>query len=409
MPMGDDILDAERLVQRLREERREREARNQDNRYVGGLEMQKDNKETSPGTFGIEFEVNNVSRLCRDLPPGWGYTNDISVQSNATLFRGKPLKITSKAIKNGGRGERVGVEIVSPILKDLKSVVDVLDNIKETGVKTNSKDCGIHIHVSFPSGGAILSLFKLALKYEPIFYAVGTFGGFSRGKYKDYIYQRPLQYPPIVKIAKTNTDLEEGNTYYGYSFDVDKFQTVKDTKDFGEFMSQGTGGKYHGAKYCGINFYSYFYRNTIELRTFNLTTNYSYLKAIVNLSRDFALAGIKEFYSRDEGDKIEVNYINDMSKENILALLEEFLSRYSTYTDKEDIYTLKLLLDNAPKISIPKKVMFHLLFHRNGDNSRVQIYSKKRFLPEKVDIANAIRPEPENLKDYVFEGGLCAN
>jgi len=366
-------------------------------------------KETSPGTFGIELEVNNVRQLVKPLPKGWDYTNDISVQSNASMFRGKPVKVEDNKFAKALRGDRVGVEIVSPIISDFKDVINVLDNIKETGVKTDAKDCGIHVHVSFPRGDAITSLFKLGLKYEPLFYAVGTFGGFSRGVYKDYIYQRPMAYPPISKIAKTRRDIEDEHYYYGYCYDVSKFSQVLDDKDFADFLATDGGTKYHSAKYCGLNFYSYFYRSTVEIRTFNLTTNYSYLKAAINLSRDFALSGLKEYYSRSEGDDIEINYINDMSKEDIQALLEEFLSRYSTFLDEEDAYTLRLLVRNAPKINIEKKVLFHLIFHRNGDNSRILQFKNKKFLPEKLSIADAIKPEAENLGNYDFEGGLCAN
>lgn len=376
----------------------------------GGLDMPtREEKVLSPGTFGLEFEINNVNQLCRPLPPGWNYTNDISVQSKATLFRGKPVQSVSDKIKLTGRGKKVGVEIVSPIISKFDDVVTVLDNIKETGIKTKSKDCGIHVHVSFPRGDAIVSLFKLALKYEPLFYAAGTFGGFSRGVYKDYIYQRPLSHPPIVKIAKTNDDLERGRVYYGRAFDHDKFSTVETEEDFAAFISEKTGGKYHGAKYCGLNFYSYFYRSTVEVRTFNLTTNYSYLKAVINMSRDFAFAGINEFYSRKEGDKIEVNFINDMSHDDILALFEEFTERYATFMDKEDIYTIKQIIKNSPKIVIPPDVLFHLIFHRNGDNSRIQTYTKKRFLPDEINIENAIKPVPEQLEDYDFQGDLCAS
>lgn len=371
--------------------------------------MRTNKQETSPGTFGIEIEVNNVRNLVRQLPAGWEYTNDISVQSNASIFRGKPVKINSDSEKFAMHADRVGVEIVSPIISEFEDVISVLDNIKETGVKTNSKDCGIHVHVSFPRGDAIVSLFKLALKYEPLFYAIGTFGMFSRGVFKNYIYQRPIQYPPILKIARTREDLENGDIYYGYAFDVDKFHLVKNESDFGDFISANTGGKYHGAKYCSINFYSYFYRSTVEIRTFNLTTNYAYLKAAINLSRDFALAGLKEYYSRNEGDKIEKNDINDMSKQDILALLDEFLSRYSTYTDEEDAYILKHIVKKSPEISIPKKVLFHLIYHRNGDNSRVQRYKQDKLVPEALDIGDAIQPKPEDLYDYNFEGGICAS
>jgi len=366
-------------------------------------------KETSPGTFGIEIEINNVQRLIKPLPVGWDYTNDISIQSNAPIFRGKPVDINDVRFTKAVQGSKVGIEIVSPIISDFKDVISIVDNIKETGVKTNAKDCGIHIHVSFPKGNAITSLFKLGLKYEPLFYAVGTFGGFSRGVYKDYIYQRPMAYPPISKIAKIKQEEDYEPYYYGYCYDINKFSEVMNEKDFSNFLATREMVKYHSAKYCGLNFYSYFYRSTIEVRTFNLTTNYSYLKAAINLSRDFALAGLKEYYSRSEGEVIQVNFINDMSKQDLQALLEEFLSRYSTFLDEEDAYTLRLLIRNAPKIDIKKKVLFHLIFHRNGDNSRILQFKDKKFLPEKLDISDAIKPKAENLGNYDFEGDLCAN
>ena len=404
----------EMLHQRARERHDERIANHVRRRGLD-LEIRGDDmaritkQDTSPGTFGIEFEVNNVRELVQPLPSGWNYTNDISIQSNAIMFRGKPVQVENEKFIKAMRGDRVGVEIVSPIISDFKDVISVVDNIKETGVKTNSRDCGIHVHVSFPRGDAITSLFKLGLKYEPLFYAIGTFGGYSRGVYKDYIYQRPMAYPPISKIAKTRMDAGDDPYYFGYCYDINKFNRVKSDKDFSNFIATDGGTKYHSAKYCGLNFYSYFYRGTIEVRTFNLTTNYSYLKAAINLSRDFALAGLKEYYSRSEGDAVEVNFINDMTKEEILALLDEFLSRYSTFTDEEDAYTLRLLVKNSPKIEIKKKVLFHLIFHRNGDNSRVLQFKDKKFLPEKLSIGDAIQPKPENLGKYDFEGELCAN
>lgn len=376
---------------------------------VGRNMPEKQEPKVSTGTFGLEFEINNVSRLCKDLPPGWSYTNDISVQARAQMFKGKPVKSESEKFQLHNNKNTVGVEIVSPIVESFDNISEVLDIIKETGIKTKSKDCGIHIHVSFPRGDAIVSLFKLALKYEPLFYAAGTFGGFSRGVYKNYIYQRPLQYPPIVKIAKTNSDLEDGFIYYGHVFDVENFKTVETAEDFGNFLSERTSGKYHAAKYCGINFYSYFYRGTVELRTFNLTTNYSHLKAVINMSRDFAFAGIKEFYSEKEGKELQLNHINDMTKEDLLALFEEFSERYSTYMDAEDIYTIRQLIQNSPNFNIPDKVFFHQIFHRNGDNSRVYTYVPKRFLPEEIDTSDAIKPLAERLDDYDFQGDLCAN
>lgn len=356
----------------------------------------------SPGTFGIEIEVNNVQQLIRPLPPGWVYTNDISVQSRSKMFRGKPVDYVSKKFKKSGKRERVGVEIVSPVLSNFEDTLEVLDNIKETGIKTKSMDCGIHVHVSYPRGDAVVSLFKLALKYEPLFYAIGTFGGFSRGVAKGYIYQRPLTFPPIVKIAKTQSHLEAGKVYYGYAFDVNKFHLVKNESDFRDFISEHTGGKYHAAKYCGINFYSHFYRSTVEMRTFNLTTNYSYLKAAVNLSRDFVFAGIRDYYAGEDGADIVINNINDMETEDLLLLFDEFQSKFTNFMDSEDIFTIRELISRAPKISIPEKAYFHLIFHRNGDNSRIHTYSNSEFIPAEIDIEDAIKPKAEDLIDYEF-------
>jgi len=356
----------------------------------------------SPGTFGIEIEINNIQRLGRNLPPGWEYTNDISVQSKAKMFRGKPVQYLTKKFEYNIKTERVGVEIVSPVLSNFEDMLDVLDNIKETGIKTKSMDCGVHVHVSYPRGDAIVSLFKLALKYEPLFYAVGTFGGFSRGVRKGYIYQRPLIHPPIVKIAASKNHLESGKVYHGYAFDVNKFHLVTNEAEFKDFIAEQIGGKYHAAKYCGINFYSHFYRSTVELRTFNLTTNYSYLKAAVNLSRDFVFAGIRDFYAGSEGADIQINNINNLSTEDLLILFDEFQSKYTNFMDSEDTFTIKELISRAPAITIPEKTFFHLMFHRNGDNSRIHIYRDDRFLPEKLDTTDAIKPTAEDLVDYEF-------
>ena len=169
----------EGLEARLMERRRKRKAEldlevkamEERRRALGGERYRGDNmergngKDLSPGTFGIEIEVNNVRELMKPLPEGWKYTNDISVQSNAIMFRGKPAQVEDLKYIKAMEGDRIGTEIVSPIISDFKDVVNVLDNIKETGVKTNAKDCGIHVHISFPRGDAVIPLFKLGLKF----------------------------------------------------------------------------------------------------------------------------------------------------------------------------------------------------------------------------------------------------
>lgn len=362
-------------------------------------------KETGAGTFGIEFEINNVRTLRRELPKGWKYTGDISVESKGASYNGKPLEISSKKKYFERNIRNFGIEIVSPILGDFDELLDVLDNIKETGIKTDSKDCGIHVHVSYPKGDSILSLFRLALKYEPLFYAIGSFGKFSRGKFKNYIYQRPLMYPPIVKVAKRSS---EGH-YFGHSFDISNFKNVENEKDFRTFLGAETSTKYHGSKYCGINFYSYFHRSTVEIRTFNITTNYNYLKAAINFARDFVFAGIKEYYLQNQPEDLEINFINDLNTDDLLYLFQDYSEKYTTFMDREDILIIQNLIRNSPKITIPEKVMFHLLYHRNGDNSRIQHYSKKELMPEKVSVEDAIKPKAERRCDYDFKGDLCAN
>ena len=89
--------------------------------------------------------------------------------------------------------------------------------------------------------------------------------------------------------------------------------------------------------------------------------------------------------------------------------MEEFITRYSTFTDDEDIFTLRQLITDSPKIEIPRKVLFHLLFHRNGDNSSIFKYRKKTLLPKAESYEDAIQPVPEQIDEYDFEGELCAN
>lgn len=154
-------------------------------------------------TFGVEIETTlpreqtsgvRRSRLRFPLRAGWQVKSDPSIRPS-------------------NRSTRVGVEIVSPVLRGasgLRSVVQVADVLTEHGACGNDS-CGVHVHVGWPENApraALKRLARLFAQYEEGIYA--TNGSQARRSNR---YSRG-----IADEHSVRADLERGQPHHGRYF-----------------------------------------------------------------------------------------------------------------------------------------------------------------------------------------------
>lgn len=167
-------------------------------------------------------------------------------------------------------GSVPGGEVVSPPLdfddEDQRAQVDrAVAAMVRAGAVTDPS-AGIHIHVDARDLTAeqVAAVGRLFAKFEDLIYAIAASGWQTVRSGGMATYCRPLTEDQIQGFTRVKSNRQLERAYYGR-------------------VMNGSAGHGHGARYCGINIHSWFFRGTIEFRVFNSSLNSERIQAYIAL------------------------------------------------------------------------------------------------------------------------------
>jgi hypothetical protein len=168
-----------------------------------------------------------------------------------------------------------GIEIQVPASnrgKTSKLVKQACQSLEENGFAI-SKECGLHIHIEYPSRlKTIKRLLLMIYACEPVFYALNP-----KSRQDNHYCQPLLKTFSVAEILKTKT-IEIDQLFYSKKHPRLTKSRIKDFKRF----------KWNECRYFGFNLHSLFHQKTIEFRYHAGTMNphkiiqwINFLKAIL--------------------------------------------------------------------------------------------------------------------------------
>ena len=215
--------------------------------------------------FGIEIETlgrtrADVARAIQSVVGGTGaHTGGMYDAWEVTDLRDRVWKVVTDS--SIGASREFQAEVVSPILTygDIEQLQEVVRAIRRAGARVD-RSCGIHVHcdASAFDGRTLANLAKMVYKQEPlILHALGV----SEARLQRYT--RPLddEFIRRVEAARPRTADELNPLWYG--------QRTTNPEH------------YHRSRYSGVNFHSYWHRNTLEFRWFQGTNHAGKVKAYI--------------------------------------------------------------------------------------------------------------------------------
>lgn len=161
-------------------------------------------------------------------------------------------------------GSVSGGEMVSPPLMidepaDREQVTRAIEAIKAAGAYTDPS-AGIHVHIDGSGMDAtqVAAVARIFTKFEDCIYRVAS-SGWETMRAGAVGFAGPLPYNRAQRIARAKTEDQVARAYYGAAN--------------GTNVAYRMTAHHDGARYCGLNLHSWFYRKTIEFRVFNSSLN----------------------------------------------------------------------------------------------------------------------------------------
>jgi len=215
--------------------------------------------------FGVELELVSIARpeAARAIQSVVGgtiqHTHGVYDAWEVTALDGRVWKAVTDSSLSAPR--HLQAEIVSPILRygDIEQLQQVVRALRRAGGRADGS-CGCHCHVDGAAfdGRTLANLAKMVYKQEPlILHALGV----SEARLQRYT--RPLddEFIRRVEAARPRTADELNPLWYG--------QRTTNPEH------------YHRSRYSGVNFHSYWHRNTLEFRWFQGTNHAGKVKAYI--------------------------------------------------------------------------------------------------------------------------------
>ncbi len=262
-------------------------------------------------TVGLEFESVGLTQkagsgILASLPMGLGFNFKVHRDASSEMF-GYPIGLFGR----GNRAEKVvsfnahtpearklfrstnmekyGFELISNPL-DIRTaelaIWALLPKLEYSG-DFFSKRCASHIHVGMMKNLEVAKkILRLGLWADELFYALSGMGGEYRGSINNSIYARPLISGPYIQNR-------------GSFYQILNWERALAAESFSDFFTayhidiNNNAGKFHPARYFGINIYSILVHGTLEFRHFNQSFNPALVCAITKLCQLFSEISIK--------------------------------------------------------------------------------------------------------------------
>lgn len=225
-------------------------------------------------TFGIEIEMNNISRshaqrivakVLRDLGPATtghkrSYDNHYVIDHTGREWKCE----YDSSIRNVGEGT---CEFVTPICRyeDIELVQKIVRALREAGAKTDSS-CGIHVHVGAAphTAQSLKRLTAFFVGRQDLFYEALEIGA-RENRWCKKTDRQVLKEMKAEKDSLTKRSVER----IWYSKANDNYQGGIDHSH------------YNLTRYHGLNLHAVFTKGTIEFRLFNGTLHAGKIKAYI--------------------------------------------------------------------------------------------------------------------------------
>lgn len=261
---------------------------------------------------GLELEFPNLTETTlskmvtmTDAAVGWKVDHDGSVQREAETYSISPyykLPFKSEGFlrRSLASVETCGAELVSPIIRtednlwidNVKQMLDIFGN--QTFGFLDTK-CAFHVHVNMTGAPlyVLKNIIKIWLGIESFVFRISVAElGYHRGIVRrNFLYCRPILSPQVVLDR-------EG--YLRPSCDYQALLAAKTIREFFLALNNTSihkdPSKYNPVRYGALNFFNFVKFGTVEFRSFNLSYNWKYVVAWVNLSKAICRAAFGKEY-----------------------------------------------------------------------------------------------------------------
>lgn len=348
---------------------------------------------------GVELESENPRAGSFNLPEGWRFDHDASIETNKKGFSGIPIEGDIDNIYNL-ETYTYGTELVSRIfqpdeelIRQMKLITGALRN---AGENDESYRAGFHVHVSLPANLQIAkNIIRLGRFLEPAIFLMGGMGYDYRGIKNNSTYCRPItKFGPQVVPVKT------GKTY-AQCFNISDLLISKTLAEFalkyGDLPSHD-GTKYVPVRYSWLNLVPFLREQCphLEFRIFNKSLNPYYLYSVIEFCKIFVTYVVDASFREQKNDGlIEENSIFDFqekSKEDIIKLYTHFMDVVSIHADWNDIILEIMQKTNFESVWTPPEFVFsHLQFHSGGSRVKNHWYGLD-YDPKRIDVSLVKQP-----------------
>lgn len=243
-----------------------------------------------------------------------------------------------------------GIELISnPMSWEVCSkVVPILTGeLIKLGELERSTRGAIHVHVGFPTNfGSLKNALLFSLKFESLFYQLGTMGYQFRGSTNRGIYCRPHSTygPPAVTC-------EDGRARQ--ILNVDDLLECGNADDFWRLygVNSREPKRYHPSRYFGVNLLSTLIHGTLEFRHFNVSLNSRMLLSIMRLCQS-STEMIMKVPSRRLVELPDSTVFSINDDERLLEILFSMTDEFSEAYPMQEIQKneLRALVRSAPKV-----------------------------------------------------------
>jgi hypothetical protein len=296
--------------------------------------------------FGLEYEISYIDRnnagfnkklkeLQMKFNVFFNCEHDGSCESPDVLAgSNKHVRTSSKnlvpTLTNQFGISTVGGELVSQIISpnDCKEWYDAIYKLTEIlqsyGESEDSLRDSLHVHVNLGNSfgvNELVNLVKMCLSVESLLFHLGGLGKINRGFDNDFIFQRPLYYPPVVR----------SNSSYFLAYEMSKVLNATSKKEFFEAFGNcdyhlRNSNKYITPRYTCVNFTSLYRFQSLEFRTANKSLNPSYVIAWVEFCRAIVYEAIYGGLSKEIFQK------ERLFSDNYETTIEEFSQILDNFT-----------------------------------------------------------------------------
>jgi hypothetical protein len=264
---------------------------------------------------GIEFEfpqttesvLSNIARGHERIMD-WRPEHDGSTQRpSMTIAINGGLRLPFKGaghVRGIVQEDMCGAELVSPIINTetnewIENIKIILDTFGNKYLGYLDPKCSFHVHVNMT--GAPIYVLKNVINIwtgiEALVFRLSVADmGYHRGlKRRNFLYCRPIASPQV--IVDQDKSLRP-------SYDYMALLEARTLKEFFQ-ASNNTSiakdpSKYNPVRYNALNFFNFIKYGTVEFRTFNLTYNWRYVVAWVNLCKAICRSAFGKEYEYEK-------------------------------------------------------------------------------------------------------------